>query len=474
MTGLILSIIGLLLVWALTKSIPQIEQRLKAFAYVGYVLSAAWFAFSLFNGIFFYAEPGFKYHVRTITGQEKMVSDTGYNSYLFGRVNAWKNAMSVQATHGGSGSVNAEDEAHSAMSASLAAQSLVFLDQVDAHVTATARFELPTDQDAFLKMARLYRTPENLLRTELIPAFQETIGATAALMSAEDYFQGGKTEFNNEFQRQMESGIYIVRRVEEQVRVEEPTSATANAALGTQQQEYGDQTKTVFSVKKILDETGQPQRKEQSFSKFGISVTSARVTDVDPNEEFKKRMRLRQQAAADRSIAREQRIQEEEQRLLAIAKGEREVAQRQAQAKVKQIEQTTNAETEKQLAITAAQKLKEQAVIDRDRSQVLLEKAEIDAKAVKVAADAEAYAKAAVLDADNALAQKLDAEIRIQKVWADAYAKRNVPMYVFGSNESGTPTGSDSEAQLLQQLLTMEYAKRLDYDRNLSTAQNVK
>ena len=61
----------------------------------------------------------------------------------------------------------------------------------------------------------------------------------------------------------------------------------------------------------------------------------------------KKRKRLRQQAAADRAIAREQRIQEEEQRLLAIAKGEREVAERQAQAKVRQIEQTTNAETEK-------------------------------------------------------------------------------------------------------------------------------
>ena len=72
---------------------------------------------------------------------------------------------------------------------------------MDADVTATSRFELPSDEDGFLKMARLYRTPENLLRTELIPAFQETLGATAALMSAEEYFQGGKTEFNNEFQR---------------------------------------------------------------------------------------------------------------------------------------------------------------------------------------------------------------------------------------------------------------------------------
>ncbi len=76
-------------------------------------------------------------------------------------------------------------------------------------------------------------------------------------------------------------------------------------------------------------------------------------------------MRLRQQAAADRAIANEQRIQEEEQRLLAIAKGERELAERQAQAKVRQIDQTTNVETEKQLAITSANKLKEQAEIDR-------------------------------------------------------------------------------------------------------------
>jgi len=141
--------------------------------------------------------------------------------------------------------------------------------------------------DGFLKMAHLYSTPENLLRTELITAFQETSGATAALMSTEDYFQGGETEFNNAFQRQIEKGIYIVRRVEEVVRIEEPNLGRANAALGTNQQDYGDQVKTAFYVKKILDDTGQPQRNEQRFKKFGISVTLARVTDVDPNTEFK-------------------------------------------------------------------------------------------------------------------------------------------------------------------------------------------
>src|SRR6056300_700213 len=153
MLGMISAVIGVLVLFATQRAFPELNERFKSFSSIGYLLLAGAFAVSTFNGIFFYAEPGFKYHVRTITGQEKMVSDTGYNTYLFGRVNAWKNAMSVQALHNGTGRVDAEGEEESAMSASLPAQSLVFLDQVDAEVTETARFELSSDQDAFLKMA---------------------------------------------------------------------------------------------------------------------------------------------------------------------------------------------------------------------------------------------------------------------------------------------------------------------------------
>jgi len=185
-------------------------------------------------------------------------------------------------------------------------------------------------------------------------------------------------------------------------------------------------------------------------------------------------MEQKQDAAAARSVAREQRIQEEERRLLAISKGEREVAEHQAQSKVIQIERTTQAETEKQLAITEAHKRREQARIDNERAQILLETARIDADAVRVAADteADAYAKQKILAANNALAQKLDAEIRIQELWAAAHAQRRVPRYVFGgggnSGTNGPPTGADSESRLLQQLLTLEYANRLDYDRSLN------
>lgn len=414
----------------------------------------------------FYAEPGYVYHVRTILGAEHVVSDVGYQFFFFGRWNAWKRALTVQAVEGGSEKLDYTEVESSETSAALPPQNIMFLDQVDANAQATVRFLIPTDQVAFLRLTHEYRTPENLLRTALIPAFKETLQANASLMSAEEYYSGGRTEFNNEFENQMTNGIYVVRREEVSQQQLRRQKGTANVALGTDQEDFGDETRVVFVVNKVLDESGIPRRKRQKFVDYGIAVVDARITQMNPNQRFVERMQLKQKASADRAIAREQRIQEEEQRLLAISRGEREVAERQAKAKVEQIQLTTEADTQKQLAITEATKLQEQAAIERETAEINLQKAQIEAKTRRTLADAEAYQKRVILQADNALAQKLDAEIAIQKIWAEAFAKRNVPQYVFGSG-SGTPSGSDSETRAFMQLLTLDAAKRLSYDRDV-------
>ena len=87
---MISAVIGVLVLFATQRAFPELSERFKSFSSIGYLFLAGAFAVSTFNSILFYAEPGFKYHVRNITGQEKMVSDTGYNTYLFGCVNAWK------------------------------------------------------------------------------------------------------------------------------------------------------------------------------------------------------------------------------------------------------------------------------------------------------------------------------------------------------------------------------------------------
>jgi len=425
---------------------------------------------ALFDQMFFYAEPGYVYHVRTITGEEKVVKDVGYNAHMFGRYNAWKRAMTVQAAEDTRDTqLDAENEStRVGASASLPPLNIMFLDQVDANIQATARFAIPTDHETFLVMAHQFRSPTNLLRTALIPAFKETLQATGSLMSAEEYYSGGRSEFNSEFERQMHDGIYIVHRLEVLAESSRPTSGSANAALGTNQAEYGDESKMIFVVEKEMDSTGQVVRERQNFTDYGISIVEARVTDLRPNQRFVERMQLKQKASADRAIAREQRIQEEEQRLLAIAKGEREVAERQASAKVVQIERTTEAQTEKQLAITKAEKFRAEAAIAKETAAIELEKAKLEAKTQRTLAEAEAYQKKVILGADNALAQKLDAEIKIHELWAGAYAQRAVPANVFGASaDSGIAVGSDGEARHFMQLLTLDAAKRLSYDREV-------
>jgi len=437
------------------------------------VLVASVFAFTslgLFTKVFFYAEPGYVYHVRTILGDEKAVNDVGYNMYLFGRVNAWKKAMTVQASDD-MVSVNAESESDDA-SANLASQNLTFLDQVDADVTATVRFRLPSDEDSFLALAREYRSPDNLLRTSLIPAFRETLQANASLMTAEEYFTGGRTAFNRDFEDQMQGGVYVVRRVESVADTREATDAraaraTANASI-EDQKPFEEDDQVILIVEKQLDANGQPKRKSQAFLDWGIQVIEGRVTNVEPNAAFKVRMEQRQQASADRSIARERRIQQEEERLLAIAKADRNIAERQGEAKVDQIERTTKQETIKQVAVTVAEQTKAEAAIQRDTAQIMLEKAKIDAQSVQVAADAESYKKRVIIQADNALAQKLEAEIEIQKVWAAAYAVRPVPTTVFGGGDGAGNPGSVDEVQRFLQLKTVEAAQNLNYNREVA------
>jgi len=427
----------------------------------------------------FYAEPGYIYHVRTVLGSEEVVTDVGYKFYPLGRYNAWKRAMTVQATQSRQGKiarytssandVNAENDTDSA-SANLPALNIMFLDQVDAYAEATVRFSIPSDEVSFLKLAHEYRSPENLLRTALMPAFKETLQANASLMTAEDYYSGSRTEFNSEFENQMGQGIYLVKRIEVETQASIRARASANASLGTDQEQYGEGSKTIFVVQKMLDSDGLARRKKQRFIDFGITVVSALVTEMRPNKKFVERMQLKQKASADRAIAREQRVQEEEQRLLAIARGEREVAQRQAKAKVEQIQKTTEAETDKQLAITNANKLNEQASIAKDTAEIDFEKAKIEAQTIRTLAEAEAYKKQVILEADNALAQKLEAEIQIQRLWAQAFAQRKVPTTVFGSSgQSGAPVGSDGEVKAFMQMLTLDAAKRLNYQREIST-----
>jgi len=412
-------------------------------------------ALILFNGVLFYNESGYQTHVRTIFGEEKVVTDVGYSTKWFGRATSWKQAQTLQfsITESGVSETSVDD------GVGVNNYKVVFLGNVDGQVEASTRFRMPQGEQ-FLQIAREYRTPENFLQTAVVPAVKETLQTTASLMTADDYFAGARGEFGANFEDQLRNGQYAVKRKEisKEVVTQRSEAIGATSGLGVD----GEQKRAEFITEKETDRTGREIRKAQQFVGLGVEVVEARITNILPNDQFRARMVKVQTAQADLAIARQNRLKEEEEKLLVTARGQKEVEQKRQETLRDQIEQTTKAETSKKLAVLEAQKNFESAEIAKQTSAQLLEKAKIDAQSTKTLADAEAYQKRVVLEADGALAQKLEKIGEINQFWANAAAKAPVSQFVMGGN--GQSGSRQSEFSDMMSLLTVKAAKDLAVD----------
>ncbi len=436
--------------------------KLSLFKYVGVPALVAAIGFVSFNGVFFYNEAGFATQGRTSVGEEKIVDVVGYATKWFGRATPWKKALSVQSVLTEALEIDDSSD-NDSLGATIEAFPIVFLGNVDAKVESSARFRLPSGEQ-FLKIAQEYRNPENFIKTALVPAIKETLQATASLMSADDFYAGARSEFAAEFENQLNDGLYLIKRKEIRGPRGHLPSQTAILQAGTEQGNFGDNNASQFVTEKVMDSKGIPVRKQQQFRKYGVEVVEARITNVDPNPQYKQRMVKVQQALAELAVARQNRLKEEEEKLLVTARGEKEVEARRQETLRDQIEQTTQAETEKQLAVINAEREKQRAEIEKQTAELLRDKASITAQATKITADAEAYARKAVIEADGALQPKLDALVQINKVWAEAASQAPVPGVMMGGSGNGASASRQDEIGQLMGILATKAARDLSLD----------
>lgn len=426
------------------------------------VATIATFAFAVnISGLFSYNDAGYCQHIRTITGSEKQECSVGWYVVGYGKSNAWPWAITISHT-----SRESDDGSNIAPP-----YRVRMADNWTGDVTHATRFEIPKD-DRFLDMAKVFRSPERLISTTLLPAVTASLDSVSNLYTMEEYYAGGKRDqFKTEYRDAIEKGRAVVRQITDNSTVngaKVSKVAASNSSVTEDTSEIGDLMTQRTYMEKVIGDDGLAKREVHDYAEYGIRVASAILENLDPDDAFEKQIKARKDAASRRIVAQEERKEQEEQRLLAIQTGQTQIAKRQADAQVNQIEKTTNAETTKKLALIEAERFKEEASIQKETAQLQYERDQIAAKSRKVLADAEAYAKEAVLKADNALAQKLEAEVQIHQVWAQAYAKRQVPTNVTTLGGGGdVATGGDSEVKTFMQLMTMDAAKRLNYDREV-------
>jgi regulator of protease activity HflC (stomatin/prohibitin superfamily) len=362
------------------------------------------------------------------SGELSVITDPGYFCQCFGTLTEYKHAGTYAFSDNASESGGGTDDA------SLVGNSIPvrFSDGGQAKIAGSARFDVPVDNPGLLKIHNKFRSYSSIANGLLKPAIREAVVLSAALMTAEESYSGGKAQLSEYALDQLQNGVYLTES--EEVETKDPITG---------------KSKTVRVVQIRTKANGTPLRKPNTLDQYGIEVTQLFFPD-DFNYEDGIRDQISKvrdaQMKATAAFAEAEAAAQDEK--TAEAKGRANVAQAKAAAEVEKQKAVTAAEQARDVAVLAAESRKR--VADEDKQAAGFEK-----QANILRGEGEAARKKLVYAADGALAQRLDAFVKSQEAWAKAHAERAVPTTVFGGGFGNADTVS------LQDLMTMQLAKQL-------------
>ena len=271
-----------------------------------------------------------------------------------------------------------------------------FSDATTADVRGITQFILPSDEKEMILIHNTHRTPQSLVVKRLAPYTKECLQSSAQLMSSEKHYGGGRAQMAQDFLDQLKEGVYLL--------VTEETLVFDSLEM---------EKKRIYQTEIQFDKkTSQPRRKLSSIKEYGITVADAAITDVDYENKVDEKLVKIIDAVTKSSISKQELMTAQQQTLTAKAKGEQALVEIEYQQKQDQTKQVVEAQTKVKVA--------EQ---DKLQQKIAYEGAILEAKKIKELADANAYARQRIMQADGALEMKLNAQVEVQKVWADAFSK---------------------------------------------------
>jgi hypothetical protein len=293
----------------------------------------------------------------------------------------------------------------------------------------SVRYDLPKDKASMIRIHTHFNSQSSveshLIRTNI----EKAAFASGPLMSSRESFAEKKNDLIFYVEDQASKGAYRTRQVE----VEE-----IDPLMNTK--------KVVTKVQILKDSLNRIERQEVSpIVTEGIRLYNLSLKQIDYDDKVKAQIASQQQSimAVQTSIAEAKRA---EQKAITIEKeGEAEAAR----AKWDQ-------EVIKAKLVTEAQGQKEKATLDVQTAMLIKQKLTLEG-------EGEAAKKRAAMAANGALEQKLEAWVKVQGYWADAFKNSQnplVPTYMSGGGMSG------NAANNFMDLMMMKTAKDLNLDIN--------
>jgi hypothetical protein len=316
---------------------------------------------------------------------------------------------------------------------------VMFIDRAMANVYLSVRFELPNDEESFIKLVETYKTPDNLIKNTLLPTINEQLTNVSFMYSADEYVSGGASDYKLTIEEALKNGGFVVQKVDIVDTLYTPEVFTVDSLVNKPRkiQEIRKLTKN----KKVL-KNGIPVRVQHEINANKVLTASVIVSDVALEKSFTDKLRQQRDISAEKIIEIQKIETAGAAQLRIIAEGERDKAAERVTQEKAQVSKLINIETQ----------VKEEES-KRQLAEIAVQTAELEAKATLTRERAQAEANRLKVSAGLTPQERAEWEYKTAVGVAAELKSLVLPQIYFqgGSNSGGS--------SILEQLIGADLAK---------------
>lgn len=396
-----------------------------------------------------YNYAGWRTVVQTPGGNIYVKFSTGPYFQLFGTVTSYPDFITFDFDK------DAEVETNDPSTLSQKGIAVQYQEGGKGSVYGQVRFQLPADPASMLELHRAYHSAEGIAYKLIRPTVEQVADLTAKLMTSDESYMEKSSVYLQWAKEQLQKGLYRTRMENRRIRSDEAVASEKEA----------DDDGMIWKEVPVIatdPNTKMPIHESSDIDKYSVTLATLQITARDYEEKTINQISERREANMQIITARANAERAKQDAITAEEVGKRNVMVAKYEKEVIKAQAIVEAEQRKEVAtITAKQKVSVAEQEKLEQEQKKLAAAEYK-QAETLRGEGDAAYKRAVLEADGALQQKLDAYVEVQKAYAAEFGKHKlVPDIVFGQSANGEVTPA---AVQYMEMLGVKAAKDLLLD----------
>lgn len=407
-----------------------------------YLLAFAGGAVLFLNMVTLFAREGHQYYILSPTGHRSTIMTPGIKFIMpFSKIQEWEKYIDIKCFPAdSSGELEKPAGVDGVIKNGIGVR---FIDKVDAEVYISVRFEMPSDEQSFIKLVETYRHPLNLVNNTLIPTISEQLKNVTFMYSAEDYVSGSATDYRMTIEDALKNGGFVVKKIE--IRDTILTESLTTDSLVSKPRNIKE-IRILTRNEKVLDKkTGLPRRIQHEINVNKIITAQVIIEDVNLNDAFERKLNQQRDIAAETIIEAEKIKKARIAQQRVVAEGEAAKAEERVNQEKEQVQKLIAIETQ----------VKEEDS-KRQLAEIALKTAGLQAQATRVLADAESYKNSKMVSAGLTPQERAKIEKETAIAVAEAFSKMTTPEVMIINGKDGKDGGGLTNA-----LIQAEMAKQL-------------